>query len=75
MASGIATSQGWTPPMVAGLSKVPVQDNTFLWNQLSLTSTTGDFAGQNSTKASFGKRKINSKLSSDNKDIRYLKFV
>ena len=71
--SGIATSQGWTSQMVAGMDKVPVQNDTFLWNQLSLTSTTGDFSGQNKLPASFGKKKA--ALFKVNNEIKYLKRV
>ena len=69
--SGIATSQGLTPFQVAEIDKVPVKDNIFLWNQLSLTSTTGDFSGQNQLPAKFGKKK-NSLLKVNN-EIKYLK--
>ena len=77
MASGIATSQGWTIPMVAGMDNVPVQDDTFLFNQLSLTSTTGPIAGQNQTNATvtaFGKKhtSVRSELKCVNKTIHYL---
>jgi len=78
MATGLATSQGWSPQMVAGIDRVPVAspDGQFLFNQLSLTSTTGDIAGQNQLPA-FGKKalkKVNA-LNKVNADIRFLKSV
>jgi hypothetical protein len=70
MASGTNTSQGWSPQMVSGMERVPVLDDRFLMNQMSLTSTTGNFAGENQTK--FGKQQKLKKVSSD---INYLKRV
>ena len=70
--SGIATSQGLTSQMVAGIDKIPVQDNTFLWNQLSLTST-NFLSGQNQLPAKFGKKKT--AFLKVNNEIKYLKQV
>ncbi len=69
MASGISSPQGWSPQMVAGMDNVPVQNDTFLWNQLSLTSTNNSFHGKKTTNA-FGKQKNNL-----NKMIIYLKSL
>ena len=68
MATGIATSQGWSPQMVVGMDHVPEQNNQFLFNQMSLISTTGNIAGENQTK--FGGTK---RLKKINSDIFYLK--
>ena len=73
MATGLSTSQGWSSQMVAGIDRLPEAANgQFLFNQLSLTSTTGPIAGQNQLPA-FGKS-VN-KLAKVNADIRYLKQV
>ena len=72
MASGISSPQGWSPQMVAGMDNVPDQNDTFLWNQLSLTSTTNPFQGKKTTIA-FGKKKLN--LNKINKFIFYLKSL
>ncbi len=75
MASGISTSQGWSPGMVAGMEHVPVYQDKFLMNQLSMTSTPVDQItfGKNQTQK-FGKSHKNS-LSKVLKDIIYLKQV
>jgi len=72
MATGVATSQGWSPQMVAGIDRVPVENDSFLWNQMSLTSTTGNFAGENRLPM-FGRKQ--SLLAKVNSDIRYLQKV
>ena len=74
MATGINTSQGWSPQMVTGTLRVPVQNDQFLMNQMSLTSTTGVIAGQNQTK--FGNhKKVNVYIKKVKSDINYLKRV
>jgi hypothetical protein len=72
MASGLATSQGWSPEMVAGMENVPVYQGNFLMNQLSMTSTPVNKIpfGQNQTQK-FGKS--HNKLGKVCRDINYLK--
>jgi hypothetical protein len=72
MATGVATSQGWSPQMVSGIDRVPVQGDSFLFNQMSLTSTTGNFSGENRL-PKFGRK--HSLLAKVNSDIRYLQKV
>jgi hypothetical protein len=74
MATGINTSQGWSPQMVTGTLRVPVQNNQFLMNQMSLTSTPRNFAGENQTK--FGNhKKVVPLIKKVSCDINYLKRV
>jgi hypothetical protein len=76
MASGLSTSQGWSPQMVAGMEHVPVYQDKFLMNQLAMTSTPVNQIpfGQNQTQK-FGKSKKKSSLSKINEEINYLKHV
>ena len=74
MATGINTSQGWSPQMVAAMERVPVQNDQFLMNQMSLTSTPRNFASENQTK--FGNhKKVNVYIKKVKSDINYLKRV
>ena len=76
MASGLSTSQGWSPQMVAGMEHVPVYQGNFLMNQISMTSTPVNQIpfGQNQTQK-FGKSKKNSFLLKLKAEIKYLKHV
>jgi len=73
MATGLATSQGWSPEMVAGMEHVPVYQGKFLMNQLSMTSTPVNQIpfGQNQTQK-FGKSDLLKKVK---QEIKFLQSI